>query len=173
MTVSAHLQVIATLSILNTGRDINNLPLPSSLIDQYEIGLKKNLWKNTLAFNITAYQIENSNLAQTAVLDKNGNINGDTNIKEMTGATRSRGIELDITGNPTPNLSINAGYAYNNMVYTDTPDSDGKFCRRRKIGKNTCKYCECFYLLYLTKICKRIKIRIHRILHRRKIGWLE
>ena len=25
----------------NSGRDINNLPLPSSLIDQYEIGLKK------------------------------------------------------------------------------------------------------------------------------------
>ena len=106
--------------------------MPSSLIDQYEIGLKKNLWKNTLAFNITAYQIENSNLAQTAALDKNGNINGDKH-KRNDGATRSCGIELDVTGNPTPNLSINAGYAYNNMVYTDTPDSEGSFVEGERL----------------------------------------
>ena len=117
----------------NTGRDINNMPLPSSLIDQYEIGLKKNFFKNTLAFNITAYQIENSNLAQTAALDGNGNLNTDTNIKEMTGATRSRGVELDITGNPTPYLSINAGYSYNNMIYTDTPDTDGSFIEGERL----------------------------------------
>jgi iron complex outermembrane receptor protein len=58
----------------NSGRDINNLPLPSSLIDNN--WFKKNLWKNTLAFNITAYQIENSNLSQQ-LLVKKGNINGD------------------------------------------------------------------------------------------------
>ena len=142
----------------NSGRDINNLPLPSSLIDQYEIGLKKNLWKNTLAFNITAYQIENSNLAQTAAFDKNGNINGDTNIKEMTGATRSRGIELDITGNPTPNLSINAGYAYNNMVYTDTPDSDGSFVEGERLVRTPANTANASIFYTLPKYVKGLKL---------------
>ena len=142
----------------NSGRDINNLPLPSSLIDQYEIGLKKNLWKNTLAFNITAYQIENSNLAQTAALDKNGNINGDTNIKEMTGATRSRGIELDVTGNPTPNLSINAGYAYNNMVYTDTPDSEGSFVEGERLVRTPVNTANASIFYTLPKYVKGLKL---------------
>lgn len=142
----------------NSGRDINNLPLPSSLIDQYEIGLKKNLWKNTLAFNITAYQIENSNLAQTAALDKNGNINGDTNIKEMTGATRSRGIELDVTGNPTPNLSINAGYAYNNMVYTDTPDSEGSFVEGERLVRTPANTANASIFYTLPKYVKGLKL---------------
>ena len=84
-----------------------------------------------LAFNITAYQIENSNLAQTAAFDKNGNINGDTNIKEMTGATRSR-IELDVTEilHQIFNqcwLCIYIIYIYNNMNwfygYTDSEGS--------------------------------------------------
>ena len=142
----------------NSGRDINNLPLPSSLIDQYEIGLKKNLWKNTLAFNITAYQIENSNLAQTAALDKNGNINGDTNIKEMTGATRSRGIEVDVTGNPTPNLSINAGYAYNNMVYTDTPDSEGSFVEGERLVRTPANTANASIFYTLPKYVKGLKL---------------
>jgi iron complex outermembrane receptor protein len=35
---------------------------------------------------------------------------------------RSRGVELDITGNPTENLSIIGGFSYNNSVYLDTPE---------------------------------------------------
>ncbi|RTZ49845.1 TonB-dependent receptor [Chryseobacterium arthrosphaerae] len=35
---------------------------------------------------------------------------------------RSRGVELDITGNPTENLSIIGGFSYNNSVYIDTPE---------------------------------------------------
>ena len=46
----------------------------------------------------------------------------DANLKEFAGNMRSRGVELDITGNPTENLSIIGGFSYNNSVYTDTPE---------------------------------------------------
>ncbi len=117
----------------NTGLNIQNEPLDPSTIDQYEIGIKKNLWNNTIAVNLTAYQIENSNLAQMAIFDKNGNLNSNTNIKELSGKTRSRGIELDITGNPFPNLQMIGGFSYNNMVYVSTPDSKGSFVEGERL----------------------------------------
>lgn len=107
----------------NTGTDINTAALPASIIDQWELGIKKNLWNNALAFNVTAYQITNSNLAQVAPFGADGLVNTNTNIKELTGQTRSRGVEVDITGNPLTNLSIIAGYSYNHMVYLDTANS--------------------------------------------------
>lgn len=107
----------------NTGNDISGAAIPASIIDQWEVGIKKNLWNNALAFNVTAYQITNSNLAQVAPFDANGLVNTNTNIKELTGQTRSRGVEVDITGNPLTNLSIIAGYSYNHMVYLDTANS--------------------------------------------------
>ena len=107
----------------NTGTDIYKVALPASIIDQWELGIKKNLWNNALAFNVTAYQITNSNLAQIAPFDADGNANIVTTIKELTGKTRSRGVEVDITGNPLTNLSIIAGYSYNHMVYLETANS--------------------------------------------------
>lgn len=107
----------------NTGNDISGAAIPASIIDQWEVGIKKNLWNNALAFNVTAYQITNSNLAQVAPFDANGLVNTNTNIKELTGQTRSRGVEVDITGNPLTNLSIIAGYSYNHMVYLETANS--------------------------------------------------
>ena len=107
----------------NTGNDISGAAIPASIIDQWEVGIKKNIWNNALAFNVTAYQITNSNLAQTAPFGANGLVNTNTNIKELTGQTRSRGVEIDITGNPLTNLSIIAGYSYNHMVYLETANS--------------------------------------------------
>ncbi len=119
--------------IPNTGIDINDKSLDPSIVDQWELGLKKNLFSNTLAFNATVYQIDNSNLAQMAAFDKFGKVNTNTNVKELTGKTRSRGVEVDITGNPLANLSIIAGYSYNHMTYLDTPNTDGSFIEGERI----------------------------------------
>ncbi|MDR4893371.1 MULTISPECIES: TonB-dependent siderophore receptor [unclassified Chryseobacterium] len=97
-----------------------------STVDQYEIGVKKNFWNNALAVNLTAYQIMYNNYYQTywfASAPNGAPVNStDTNLKEFAGNMRSRGVELDITGNPTENLSIIGGFSYNNSVYTDTPE---------------------------------------------------
>lgn len=126
---------IENLNTSGTAQDvqtrINNLPkqgIKPTTVDQYEIGAKKNFWNNALAVNLTLYQIIYNNYYQnyfyTAVGTNNVNsiITPDTNLKELAGKMRSRGVELDITGNPNENLSIIAGVSYNNSVYIDTPE---------------------------------------------------
>ena len=119
--------------IPNTGNDINGKSLDPSIVDQWELGFKKSLLANTLAFNATVYQIDNSNLSQMAAFNANGQANTDTNIKELTGKTRSRGVEVDITGNPLANLSVIAGYSYNHMTYLSTPNTNGSFIEGERI----------------------------------------
>ncbi|MDP2453700.1 MULTISPECIES: TonB-dependent siderophore receptor [unclassified Kaistella] len=109
----------------NTGRDINDNSLKPSLIDQFEIGMKHNFWNNAVALNLSVYQIENRNFYQTAEFKADGSPNVDSTIKDFAGKMRSQGVELDITGNPYPNLSIIAGASYNHSVYLDTPADFG------------------------------------------------
>lgn len=101
---------------VNTGTDINLNPLKPSIIDQIEVGIKNKFFDERLFANLTAYQITNSNLAQISL--ENGNTN--TSIKELTGKTRSQGIELDITANPAEGLSVMAGYSFNETIYVDS-----------------------------------------------------
>ncbi len=98
----------------NTGVDINNKPLAPSFIDQYEAGFKSDLFKGALSANVTAYQIVNSNLAQTSL--ENGNTN--TNIKELAGEVTSKGVEVDVNAKPVKGLNIIAGYSFNETKYT-------------------------------------------------------
>ncbi|GEN75948.1 TonB-dependent siderophore receptor [Chryseobacterium hagamense] len=104
---------------------LSRLSIKPTTVEQYEIGFKKNLWNNALAVNVTAYQIMYNNYYQTYwYLGQNGQplTSQDTNLKEFAGKMRSRGAELDITGNPTENISIIGGFSYNNSVYIDTPE---------------------------------------------------
>jgi len=100
----------------NTGVDINGKALHPSLIDQYEVGIKNDLFKGLLSANVTAYQIKNSNLAQMSLA--NGNTN--TNVKEMAGEITSKGIEVDIMSKTYKGFSLIAGYSYNDTRYTKT-----------------------------------------------------
>lgn len=115
-----NLSVFATYTnsfVPNAGFDFNDhSALKPSTVDQYEIGVKKNLWNNAVAVNLTAYQINNNNTYTTPLGTS------DSTLKSYAGAVRSRGVELDITGNPLTNLSLIGGVSYNNAVYTKTPD---------------------------------------------------
>lgn len=118
----------------NTGRDVStDSGLQPSIIDQFEVGIKKNIWRNAVAFNITAYQILNRNFYQQAQFLSNGEANSDANIKEFAGQLLSRGVEADITGNPTQNFSLIAGFAYNHAVYKDTPELFGYVENQRAV----------------------------------------
>ena len=123
-----HLSLFATYTnsfSANTGEDaVTGLALKPSLIDQFEVGMKHNFWNNAVALNLSVYQIENRNFYQTAEM-KDGLPNSNSTYKEFAGKMRSQGVELDITGNPYPNLSIIAGASYNHSVYLDTPADFG------------------------------------------------
>ena len=111
---------------LNSGLDINGNVLPPSIIDQYEVGFKNELFKGKASANLTFYQIYNGNLAQPSLV--NGNTY--TYIMELAGAVRSRGIELDFSARPSPNFSIMAGYSYNETKYVESNTYiEGSFLR--------------------------------------------
>ncbi|MCO4291729.1 TonB-dependent receptor [Solitalea sp. MAHUQ-68] len=104
----------------NSGVDINNNNLDPSTIDQYEIGVKNDFYNGRLSVNVTVYRIVNSNLAQMAQFKADGTANSDANVKELTGETTSKGVEVDVTGTIAKGLNFIAGYSYNDMRYTKT-----------------------------------------------------
>jgi iron complex outermembrane receptor protein len=71
-----------------------------------------------LSANVTAYQIVNSNLAQT-VQPGAPNFNKDLpTAQELAGEVTSRGVEVDVLSNPYQGWSFIAGYSYNQTKYT-------------------------------------------------------
>ena len=119
----------------NTGVTIYNEAIKPSLIDQYEAGVKKEFWKGLLTTNVTLYHIVNSNLAQTAEFDANGNVNTNTNVKSLSGETTSKGIEIDLIYKPIDALNIMAGYSYNDMRYTKTTGATGSFIEGDRLAR--------------------------------------
>lgn len=97
----------------NTGVDIEGKALPPSIIDQYEVGLKNELFRGRASANITLYRIDNDKLAQNSLV--NGNTY--TYIKELAGSVRSQGIEVDFSARVSSNLVIIAGYSFNETKY--------------------------------------------------------
>ncbi|WP_289665905.1 TonB-dependent siderophore receptor [Flavobacterium panacagri] len=111
----------------NTGTTADLKPIEPSIIDQYEAGIKTDFLEGMLSTNVTVYQITNSNLAQTAEFKADGSLNTDTNVKVLSGETKSKGVEIDVTARPVEGLSIVAGYSYNDMRYTKTSGLNGSF----------------------------------------------
>jgi iron complex outermembrane receptor protein len=119
----------------NTGTTADLKAIEPSIIDQYEVGVKKDFWRGVLSTNITLYQITNSNLAQTAEFKADGSSNTDTSIKVLSGETTSKGVEIDITAKPTEGLNIIAGYSYNDMRYTKTSGLNGSFIEGDRLAR--------------------------------------
>ncbi|MCA8829869.1 TonB-dependent receptor [Hymenobacter pini] len=102
----------------NAGTDNTGGALPPSLIDQYEVGVKYELFNGLLSANLTGYRIVNSNLAQTILADApNYNINIPA-AQELAGEVTSKGMELDVQSKPMQGWSLIAGYSYNRTTYT-------------------------------------------------------
>ncbi|NJM26609.1 MAG: TonB-dependent siderophore receptor, partial [Bacteroidia bacterium] len=102
----------------NSGTDNRGEALAPSVIDQYEVGVKKDFLKGLLSANVTAYKIVNSNLAQT-ILSGSPDFNPEfPNARELAGEVTSNGVELDLMSKPVQGLSLIAGYSYNDTRYT-------------------------------------------------------
>jgi len=117
---------------VNTGVDVHNHSLKPSVIDQFEAGIKNDLFKGQLTANITVYRIINSNLAQTALFLSDGvTVNNNSNIRELTGETTSKGVEVDIMSKPIHGFNFIGGYSYNDMRYTSV---NGNTVNGNKMG---------------------------------------
>ena len=119
----------------NTGTTIDLKAIEPSIIDQYEVGFKKDFWRGALSTNVTLYQITNSNLAQTAEFKRDGSSNTDSSIKVLSGETNSKGVEFDIVVKPTKGLNIIAGYSYNDMRFTKTSGLKGSFIEGDRLAR--------------------------------------
>lgn len=119
----------------NTGTTADLQPIKPSIIDQYEAGIKTDFLQGLFSTNVTVYQITNSNLAQMAEFKADGTPNTDTNIKVLSGGTKSKGIEVDLSARPVDGLSIIAGYSYNDMRYTKTSGLNGSFIEGDRVAR--------------------------------------
>lgn len=145
------------------GQALNSLEVTSirpSKVDQFEIGIKKNFFHGALAVNATAYQITNKDNYQSFwYTDANGAVqtpNNAINLKTYAGTVRSRGAELDITGNPTRQISLIGGVSYNHTAYIDTP-ADG-FIENQRLARtpSTTANLSAFYAF--NELAKGLKI---------------
>ncbi|TBR56732.1 TonB-dependent siderophore receptor [Westiellopsis prolifica IICB1] len=84
--------------------------------EQFEFGLKQNLFDERLSATLAFYQITRQNVLTADPVDPNFSV--------QTGEQRSRGIELDIAGEILPGWKIIATYAYIDTVITKDNNPD-------------------------------------------------
>ncbi|MVN21367.1 TonB-dependent receptor [Mucilaginibacter arboris] len=111
----------------STYTDIYGATLKPSTVDQYEAGIKNDLFNGKLTANLSVYRITNSDLAIQAQFDSNGNPNTVSTVREFSGQTKSDGFDIDINGNISKNFYFVAGYGYNYIRYTKTTGSTGSY----------------------------------------------
>lgn len=86
-------------------------PFPPRTAEQFEIGYKGEFFKNALSAMVSLYNINYHNILAADPLPTN------PNHQAVVDGTRSQGIEITLQGN-IKDLSIIAGYAYNDHVLT-------------------------------------------------------
>lgn len=102
----------------NNGRSADGRPFAPETSSQFEAGIKSEFWDGRLTANLAFYHLEKRN-----VLTANTQTVTDLTDQSAIGAARSRGLEFDLNGKLTDNLSINAAYAWTDTKITQ--DNDG------------------------------------------------
>ena len=92
--------------------------LPPEESTSYELGAKFDLFDGVTA-NLALFDIHKNNVLYNDI------VAGET-VAKTAGKVRSRGIEADIAGSLTDNLSIIASYGYTDAKVLDDPDYAGK-----------------------------------------------
>ena len=92
-------------------------------VDSYEIGLKSQLFNNTVTFNLAGYWTEISDY-QTAISDLEPNSGRILQYIANIPKVRSRGVDADLVWAPTRLISFSASAAYTDakyIKYTNAP----------------------------------------------------
>lgn len=96
----------------NNGRSSAGTPFRAQRSQQYEVGLKTELFDKRLTSTLAFYHLTKQNLltADLSTLDPND--------QAAIGEARSQGIEFDLSGQVTDGLSVIATYAYTDVEVT-------------------------------------------------------
>ncbi|SED18206.1 TonB-dependent siderophore receptor [Rhodobacter sp. 24-YEA-8] len=96
-------------------RDAAGSPLAPMTGTQYEIGLKRDLSEGRLLFTAAVFDIERSNQAHRVGP-------WPSRVYRADGTTRSRGAELELSGDLGNGWGISAGYTYTDQKVTESRD---------------------------------------------------
>ncbi|EJL75877.1 TonB-dependent receptor [Chryseobacterium populi] len=88
--------------------------LKPQLANQWEAGMKANLWRNRFNFTVGYYDITVNNMSRGIEVIRDGEA---YNITIQDGEQRSKGIEIEMITNPIQGLNIMAGYTYNDSRF--------------------------------------------------------
>ncbi|AMR26913.1 TonB-dependent receptor [Hymenobacter psoromatis] len=116
--------------------DTNLEPLRPSYVNQYEAGVKTELFGSRLFANAAVYRYRNSNLAQTTFTLADGTATTLTTVRDLTGETTSDGVDLDVSGSFSKDFYFNVGYAYNYARYTHTTGMIGTQLEGERLTNN-------------------------------------
>ncbi|MFT3968112.1 MAG: TonB-dependent siderophore receptor, partial [Sphingobium sp.] len=105
-----------------TGITISGVAPKPAVGKQYEIGIKGSPLGDQLLLSFALFQIDQTGRAQTDL------VNPDYVIS--SGKVRSRGGEIEATGQLTPDWTVTGGYAYTHVRYIDDVDDLGAFNER-------------------------------------------
>lgn len=99
------------------GANVRMQTLEPEQANQYEFGVKTNVWKNKIAFTGSYYTILVSNKVMSDPQNVNGIIQG--------GEVESKGVEFSLIANPLKGFNIVAGYSNNETKVTKDDPVNG------------------------------------------------
>ncbi len=112
-TESFQPQTASVLQDPNVGGPFD--PLSANM---WEVGAKSTFFDDLFSVNLALYRIELNNILV------NANAPDNPDLLEQRGQERARGVEIDILGNPLPNLSLTFNYAYNHTEITESDNEE-------------------------------------------------
>ena len=93
------------------GRSRNNEPFVPETAQQFEVGIKQELFDKRLSATLAYFDITKKNVLTTDPLD--------TDFSIQTGEQKSRGVELDIAGEILPGWKVIATYTYTDAYVSE------------------------------------------------------
>lgn len=88
--------------------------------NQFEGGIKVDLWQNRINFTASYYDITVNNMTRADVVVRDGKT---YNITVQDGTQISKGIEFDLIANPIAGLNLIFGYSHNDSKQTKVAES--------------------------------------------------
>lgn len=96
-------------------RGIDGKPIDPLTGESYEVGIKGEYFDSRLNASLALFELHQDNVA-----DERSDGNGDSYNVPIQGV-KTRGVELEVSGEPVERLQVQAGY-----VYQESHDADGK-----------------------------------------------
>ena len=93
-----------------TGHNVTGAAFRPERADQFELGVKESLWDGKLSATFAVYELTRAGILTADPQDPSNQI--------QLGEQRSRGVELDINGQPLPGWNLVVSYAYTDAEVT-------------------------------------------------------